>query len=117
VHSVETWIDGRRVAGLYGVNLGRAFFGESMYTTVPDGSKIALAALVCLCREHGIELIDCQQVTAHLASLGARPVPRGQFLSHLERAVALQPPRDWTYHPRHWARLLQDGPGALEGPT
>jgi leucyl/phenylalanyl-tRNA--protein transferase len=115
VHSVETWVDGRRVAGLYGVNLGRMFFGESMYTSVPDGSKIALAALVCLCLELGIELIDCQQVTSHLASMGARPVPRAEFLTHLERAVAQPSPSDWSYHERHWAHLLQDDPATRKG--
>jgi leucyl/phenylalanyl-tRNA---protein transferase len=115
VHSVEAWVGGERVAGLYGVSLGRMFFGESMYTTRADGSKIALAALVCLCREHGIAMIDCQQVTAHLASLGARPLPRSDFLAHLEQAVALPAPRDWSYHGRYWAHLLQDDPAVHEG--
>ena len=64
------------MGGLYGVNLGRMFFGESMFAWQTDASKIALAALVCFCKEHGIDLIDCQQETQHLASLGARPWPR-----------------------------------------
>ena len=115
VHSVETWIDGRRVGGLYGVNLGRMFFGESMFALQADASKIALAALVALCREHGIEMIDCQQVTAHLASLGARPLPRAQFLAHLELAVAQPAPRDWSYHDRYWAHVVADGPVPAEG--
>ena len=74
VHSVETWVDGRLVGGLYGVGLGRMFFGESMFSHASNASKIALAALVAFCRAHGIALIDCQQNTAHLASLGAREI-------------------------------------------
>jgi leucyl/phenylalanyl-tRNA---protein transferase len=70
-HSVETWIDGKLAGGLYCVALGRAVFGESMFTRRPDASKIALAALVSLCRRFGVQMIDCQQNTAHLASLGA----------------------------------------------
>ena len=69
--SLETWIDGRLRAGLYGVTVGRAVFGESMFTEVTDGSKIALAALVALCRAQGLPLIDCQQNTRHLAFMGA----------------------------------------------
>ena len=72
MHSVETWVDGELCGGLYGVSIGRMFFGESMFAWRTDASKIALAALVALCREHGIELIDCQQNTRHLASVGAR---------------------------------------------
>src|SRR5688572_4528182 len=69
-HSVETWVDGRLAGGLYCVVVGRAVFGESMFTRVPDASKIALAALCAFCRRHGIGFIDCQQNTQHLASLG-----------------------------------------------
>jgi leucyl/phenylalanyl-tRNA--protein transferase len=106
VHSFETWIDGDLAGGLYGVCLGRMFFGESMFALRTDASKIALAALVCFCREHGIEWIDCQQQTAHLASLGARPLPRAQFEAHLSRVVKLRPIDDWTYHPTHWRHLI-----------
>jgi leucyl/phenylalanyl-tRNA--protein transferase len=74
VHSVETWIDGQLVGGLYGVGIGRMCFGESMFSQATDASKIALAALVAFCRAHGIGLIDCQQNTEHLASLGAREI-------------------------------------------
>ena len=76
MHSFETWVDGELVGGLYGVAIGRMFFGESMFAWVSDASKIALAALVAFCRQHGIGLIDCQQNTAHLASLGAHEVSR-----------------------------------------
>ena len=115
VHSFETWVGGELAGGLYGVSLGRMFFGESMFSHRTDASKIALAALVALCREHGIEMIDCQQVTAHLASLGARPLPRAQFLAHLELAVAQPAPRDWSYHDRYWAHVVADGPVPAEG--
>ena len=76
MHSIETWIDGELVGGLYGVGIGRMFFGESMFAHRTDASKIALAALVAFCRAHGIPLIDCQQHTRHLASFGARTIPR-----------------------------------------
>ncbi len=105
VHSVETWIDGRLVGGLYGVSLGRMFFGESMFSRQPDASKIALAALVCLCREHGIPMIDCQQRTDHLASLGAQEMPRHEFERALAECLSKPPIVDWTYHPRHWRHL------------
>ena len=79
VHSVETWIDGELVGGLYGVSLGRMFYGESMFTRVADGSKIALAYLVRFLRRHGVEMIDCQQDTHHLASLGGMTIARAEF--------------------------------------
>lgn len=105
VHSVETWIDGELVGGLYGINLGRMFFGESMFSLRPDASKIALAALVAFCRAEGIDWIDCQQQTAHLASLGAAALPRALFEAHLERVVDLTPPPAWLYDPQHWRQL------------
>ncbi len=110
VHSIETWIDGELAGGLYGVNLGRMFFGESMFSRRTDASKIALAALVCLCREHRIEAIDCQQNTGHLASLGAAEWPRSRFEQHLRDTVTLQEPADWTYHPGLWRHLLDIEP-------
>ncbi len=116
VHSVETWIDGELVGGLYGVNLGRMFFGESMFARRTDASKIALAALVCLCREHGIEVIDCQQNTGHLASLGAAEWPRSRFEQHLRATVALTAPADWTYHPDLWRHLLESEPRCPDTP-
>lgn len=111
VHSIETWIDGRLAGGLYGVNLGRMFFGESMFSHATDASKIALAALVAFCRAHGIALIDCQQRTDHLASLGAREIRRPAFEGHLARAVTQPAPVDWSYHRSHWDQLhLDAGP-------
>jgi leucyl/phenylalanyl-tRNA--protein transferase len=86
-HSSELWLDGELVGGAYGVSIGRMFYGESMFARVTDGSKIALAQLVRFLRGHGVLMIDCQQETAHLASLGAAPIPRAQFLAHLRVAI------------------------------
>jgi len=104
-HSVETWVDGRLVGGLYCVALGRAVFGESMFAHASDASKIALAALVGLCRREDVALIDCQQNTAHLASLGAREIEREVFLTHVARART-QPVMDWRFAPECWNELL-----------
>jgi len=106
VHSVETWAQGQLVGGLYGVGLGRMFFGESMFSHATDASKIALAALVAFCRAHGIAVIDCQQATGHLASLGAREMPRADFERHLALALGESAPAAWAYDPAHWAFLL-----------
>lgn len=82
-HSAEVWLDGQLVAGLYFVCLGKAVFGESMFTRISDGSKMALSALVQVCLRHGIDQIDCQQNTPHLASLGAMEMPRADFLASM----------------------------------
>ena len=105
VHSVETWIDGELVGGLYGVGIGRMFYGESMFARRTDASKIALAALVCFARAHGIRLIDCQQNTGHLASLGAREIPRSVFEQHLALTLGATDVVDWSYDPALWAEL------------
>jgi leucyl/phenylalanyl-tRNA--protein transferase len=107
VHSVETWVQGRLVGGLYFVLLGRMVYGESMFSQATDGSKIALAALVAGCRRRSIAWIDCQQNTRHLASLGAREVPRERFLAHVSRAAAAPGAAAWTYDPADWALLLE----------
>lgn len=104
-HSVEAWIDGQLAGGLYCVGIGRAVFGESMYTHVPDASKIALAALVAWCQEHGVTMIDCQQNTRHLASLGAREIPRREFVQEVHRGTA-QPAARWEFLPVYWNSLL-----------
>ena len=104
-HSVETWVDGRLVGGLYCVGLGQAVFGESMFAHTTDASKIALAALVCLCRRQQVALIDCQQNTRHLASLGAREITRTHFTNHL-RIAHLRPALQWTFEPLYWSELL-----------
>ncbi|MEY4754749.1 MAG: hypothetical protein RJA44_2424 [Pseudomonadota bacterium] len=105
VHSFETWIDGRLAGGLYGINLGRMFYGESMFALQTDASKIALAALVAFCRSHAIDWIDCQQQTRHLASMGAAPVTRAEFEAHLRQRTAEPAPQDWHYDPSMWAQL------------
>ena len=104
-HSVETWVEGRLVGGLYCVALGQAVFGESMFAHATDASKIALAALVGLCRHHGVAMIDCQQNTRHLASLGAREIPRAQFLAEIQKTQHLPPP-PWAFDPVYWNGLL-----------
>jgi len=109
-HSVEVRIGGELVGGLYGVALGRMFYGESMFAWRSDASKIALAALVAFCRAQGIAWIDCQQQTAHLASLGAREVPRALFERHLALACGAAPVADWTYHRYHWQGLALEPP-------
>ena len=107
MHSVETWVDGELAGGLYGVNLGRMFYGESMFMRRTDASKIALCALVCLCRHFGIPWIDCQQNTRHLASLGAAEVPRSVFEAHLATHVGGPAPGPWPYALDHRRRLLE----------
>ena len=104
-HSVETWMNGQLVGGLYCVSLGRAVYGESMFARASDASKIALAALVAFCRAHEITLIDCQQNTPHLATLGAKEIPRVDFLRHIDVARQLPPPR-WQFQPLYWQQLL-----------
>jgi leucyl/phenylalanyl-tRNA--protein transferase len=95
-HSIEIWerATQRLIGGLYGVSLGRMFFGESMFARETDASKVALAALVHLLRELEIRVIDCQQNTGHLASLGAREIPREQFLQIVAESAS-QPAPDW----------------------
>jgi leucyl/phenylalanyl-tRNA--protein transferase len=91
-HSVECWLHNRLVGGLYGVSIGRMFFGESMFAHVSDTSKVALAALAAqLCR-WDFPLIDCQVHTPHLESLGATPLSRKEFTARMHRACALSPP-------------------------
>lgn len=82
-HSVEAWQDDLLVGGLYGISLGKMFFGESMFSKLPDASKVAFATLIQQLRTWQFELIDCQILNAHLASLGAREIPRHQFLARL----------------------------------
>jgi leucyl/phenylalanyl-tRNA--protein transferase len=104
-HSIETWLDGERVGGLYGVSFGKMFFGESMFALVTDASKIALAALIGHLRRHRVELIDCQQNTSHLASLGGREIPRKAFIAHVRRAISA-PPIPWRFDKTALAELI-----------
>ncbi len=107
-HSVETWINGELAGGLYCVNLGQMVFGESMFARQSDASKIALAALLAFCRAQGIEMIDCQQNTRHLASLGATEISRSEFALHLQQTVAKAPP-PWRFEPVYWKQILATG--------
>jgi leucyl/phenylalanyl-tRNA--protein transferase len=99
-HSSELWLDGELVGGAYGVCIGRMFYGESMFARVTDGSKIALSYLVDFLRSQGVAMIDCQQETAHLASLGASPISRSEFLAHLRSAIGQPPVHGWDAAPR-----------------
>ncbi len=86
-HSLEVWLGERLVGGLYGLELGRVFFGESMFSLATDASKVALYWLVASLKERGVELIDCQVASPHLFSLGARLLPRDAFVARLQRAI------------------------------
>jgi len=90
-HSVESWREGRLEGGLYGVALGRVFFGESMFARAPDASKVALVKLVERLRRDGCRAIDCQQATPHLASLGAREISRKAFAQLLKESIQYPP--------------------------
>ena len=94
-HSVELWREGELVGGAYGVCIGRMFYGESMFARVTDASKIALAYLVHFLRANGVAMIDCQQQTTHLASLGAAPISRNAFVRHLQQAIRQPPLTVW----------------------
>jgi leucyl/phenylalanyl-tRNA---protein transferase len=93
-HSVEVWEGEALIGGLYGVAIGRMFYGESMFARRTDASKCAFSALVALLREQGFSMIDCQQATSHLASLGARQIARSEFLERVTQATKL-PEADW----------------------
>lgn len=97
-HSFETFFHGELVGGLYGVSIGDVFCGESMFHTMTDASKVALVRLVDFCRQHHFRLIDAQQETRHLASLGARPIPRKDYLKILNDLVVDKSLwQRWTY--------------------
>jgi leucyl/phenylalanyl-tRNA--protein transferase len=98
-HSSEVWLDGELVGGAYGVCIGRMFYGESMFARVSDASKVALAYLVAFLRSHGVEMVDCQQETSHLASLGAAPISRARFLEHLRHAIREPAITNWIVAP------------------
>lgn len=110
-HTVEAWYQGERVGGLYGVALGRMFYGESMFAHRTDASKIALAALCAFLCKHGVAMIDCQQETEHLASLGASPIARTEFIDHVRRATALPGIVPWQFDKSvlsHWTRRYHE---------
>jgi leucyl/phenylalanyl-tRNA---protein transferase len=108
-HSVETWIDGELAGGLYCINLGAMVFGESMFSRQSDASKIALCALVAFCRAEHIPMIDCQQDTPHLASMGASLMPRSAFCQHLLQTTQHRAPV-WQFRNVYWNHLIpEDG--------
>ncbi|MDP2164520.1 MAG: leucyl/phenylalanyl-tRNA--protein transferase [Hydrogenophaga sp.] len=104
-HSVETWVNGQLVGGLYCVALGKSVFGESMFSRTSDASKIALAALVCFCCHHAIRQIDCQQNTRHLTALGAREISRDLFVQQMAAGLIQAAPA-WQFDPLYWQELL-----------
>jgi leucyl/phenylalanyl-tRNA--protein transferase len=99
-HSIETWVGGQLMGGLYGVAIGRMFYGESMFHHVTDASKLAFVHLVRHLQKRGYGMIDCQMHTAHLASFGAREIPRNEFAARLVEWVNLssEPPGKWRIH-------------------
>ena len=108
-HSVETWVNGELAGGLYCVNLGRMVFGESMFAHQTDSSKIALAGLVAFCRAKGLPLIDCQQNTGHLASLGAAAMTREDFVAKASVQTQLARPQ-WLFDDLYWQTILTPQP-------
>lgn len=106
-HSVETWIDGELAGGLYAVNLGAMVYGESMFSRQDNASKIALAALVAFALEHTLPMIDCQQNTAHLASLGGRLMDRETFGQQLALTLPHRSPL-WRFQPVYWQKILPE---------
>jgi leucyl/phenylalanyl-tRNA--protein transferase len=101
-HSIETWVDGKLVGGLYGVALGRAFYGESMFSHATDASKIAFCHLVRFLQTQACGIIDCQMRTDHLASLGAREIPRAEFAAHLTELTPQPAMSGWSSISRSW---------------
>lgn len=106
-HSVEAWIDGELSGGLYCVNLGAMVFGESMFSRRSDASKLAMCGLVAFCLANAIPLIDCQQDTPHLASLGAALMSRSDFCRHLRQSTVHHAP-GWQFQPVYWNHLITD---------
>ena len=97
-HSVETWMNGELAGGLYGIALGRMFYGESMFARATDASKLALAHLVRQIERWGFGMIDCQMKTPHLAAFGAREIPRREFMRKLQELVNYPPPvSEWRF--------------------
>ncbi|BCK88311.1 leucyl/phenylalanyl-tRNA--protein transferase [Sideroxyarcus emersonii] len=96
-HSVETWMEGELAGGLYGMALGRMFYGESMFSRRTDASKIALAHLCAQLRRWEFGMIDCQMNTPHLASLGAAEIPRKEFIARLQDLINYPPVPAWRF--------------------
>lgn len=97
-HSVEVWLKGELIGGLYGVSIGHVFFGESMFSLEPNSSKYALTVLIGLMKINRIQILDCQMESSHLNSMGARTIPRENFIKVLERDTRpYKSPENWNY--------------------
>jgi len=96
-HSVEVWMEGELVGGLYGVAIGKMFYGESMFSHRTDGSKIAFAHMARQLERWDFGMIDCQMYTPHLASLGAREIPRAEFIAHLQDLINCEPVQHFRF--------------------
>jgi len=107
-HSIECWHEGRLIGGLYGVSFGRVFCGESMFSRESDASKVALCWLVAAMRAARMELLDCQFMTSHLASLGAVTMPQADYLDLVERAMRPSDQAPFASLPDGFAALLAD---------
>ncbi|RLA91985.1 MAG: leucyl/phenylalanyl-tRNA--protein transferase [Deltaproteobacteria bacterium] len=104
-HSVESWFEGKLVGGLYGVSLGKVFFGESMFYQMKNASKVAFVYLVRLLQIWGFDMIDCQITTSHLINFGAHEIPRSQFLKRLSRALQYETRRGHWSFPEEFSHL------------
>ena len=105
-HSIETWMEGQLVGGLYGVSIGRMFYGESMFSRKTDASKIALAHLSAQLQRWNFGMIDCQMNTSHLASLGAREIPRREFIARLQELIHYPDiASPWQMETMAWSKL------------
>jgi leucyl/phenylalanyl-tRNA--protein transferase len=111
-HSIEVWMDGELAGGIYGVTIGRMFFGESMFSRRTDASKIAMVRLAAQLERWECPLVDCQLETDHLLSLGAEPMPRRAFIAEVTRLTGLAGPKweidaDLAGSPEHAPRTLK----------
>lgn len=105
-HSVESWYQGQLAGGIYGLRLGDVFFGESMYSDVSGGSKVAISGLIQICLDAGIKMLDCQLPSPHLQTLGMVELPRQEFLAILAREItATNSNSGWNFSPRAAAEL------------
>src|SRR6185436_15395739 len=116
-HSIEVWMDGELAGGIYGVGIGRMFFGESMFTRRTDASKIAMAKLAAQLERWDFPLVDCQLETDHLVSLGAEHMSRRAFVAEVDRLTKLAGPKwdidhDLAGSPSHAPRILRPAPGS-----
>lgn len=114
-HSVESWLNGRLAGGIYGIRLGRVFFGESMFSAITGGSKIAISGLVAECIAEGVAMLDCQLPSDHLRTLGMIEIPRVEFLAYVDEYTrGADPLPDWRFKPRPAEPLISLRMNALK---